>query len=267
MRSINRLAKTLLIVTLTLGTGSIRAQQDRPDDPAGRENARLKSSARQGQLRASQVIGMAVRNEQNEDLGKVQDLIVDFDSGAVPYAIIAHGGALGIGRTKTAVPMSALQCSPTETGTLLLPATKEQLRAAARTPTGAWAEIADAEWARSVDGFYGQPFIAGQQRFERQPQTGSLQQRLPVRTPSSEQKGAELLLKPSDVTLNQQVYSAIEQELPAQMAQNIQVSIQDGVVSLRGVVDTQQQKQDIDSSVRAISGVQDVQNYLAVRNP
>jgi hypothetical protein len=70
--------RNALIVSLTLAAGYPRpTRPDRLEDPTGRENTRLKAPALQGQLRASQVIGMEVRNEQNEDLGKVQDLIVD----------------------------------------------------------------------------------------------------------------------------------------------------------------------------------------------
>jgi sporulation protein YlmC with PRC-barrel domain len=257
----NRLAGVLLIVSLALAASNLRAQQERQDESYGRSNARLKTAAAQGQLRASQIIGMDVKNAENENLGNVQDLIVDFDAYTVPYAIISHGGALGVGRTKTAIPMSALQCSSTQSKTLILPATKEQLRAASKTPTGAWAHVSDAEWTRTVDGFYSPP-----DGFERQPLEGRPEYRQPARAPT-EQKGAELLVKPTDTTLSQQVQAAIEQQVPSQTAQNIQVTVDDGVVSLSGRVDNQTDKQNIDSSVRAIPGVKRVENLLNVNKP
>jgi len=266
MQKQQRLAAALLIVGLALTTSSVRAQQNqpnRPDAPYGQTKARSKQTG-QGQLKASQIIGMSVKNYQDEDLGQVQDLIVDFDSYSVPCAIIAHGGALGIGRTKTAVPMSAFQCSSTESKTLMLSATKEQLQAASKTPTGDWAKVSDAEWTKTVDGFYGHPFRTG--RFERQPLDGTSDQRLPVREPT-EQKGAELLIKPNDTTLNQQVRATIEGEVRPEIAQNVQVTVENGVVFLSGQVENQTAKQNIDAKIAALPGVQRVENKLTVKNP
>jgi sporulation protein YlmC with PRC-barrel domain len=64
----------------------------------------------QKQLSANDIIGKKVMNNQNEDLGKVQDLIVNFDSGNILYALISSGFA---SRSKIAVPLDALQCSRT----------------------------------------------------------------------------------------------------------------------------------------------------------
>src|SRR5215213_7934862 len=105
------------------------------------------------QVSANEVIGMKVKNTQDEDLGKVSDLILDLNSGQAPFAVISHGGTFGAGRNKTAVPFQSLQCSP-DGKSLTLNATKDQLRAASKTPSGQWAGVRDAEWAQSVDGYY-----------------------------------------------------------------------------------------------------------------
>jgi sporulation protein YlmC with PRC-barrel domain len=111
----------------------------------------------QSQKSASDIIGKKVTNAQNEDLGKVQDIIVNVDTGTAPYAIIAHGGVLGANRTRIAVPLTALQCSG-DGKELMISATKEQLQAASKTPTGAWASVSDAEWSRKGGTpYYGEP--------------------------------------------------------------------------------------------------------------
>src|SRR5215207_2679637 len=108
------------------------------------------------QCSANELIGKKVKNLEDEDLGKVQDLIINSDTGTVPYAIIAHGGLFGAGRSRTAVPLDSLK--PSNDGKyMVLAATRDQLQSATRTTTGEWAAASQAEWARNVDGFYGNP--------------------------------------------------------------------------------------------------------------
>jgi sporulation protein YlmC with PRC-barrel domain len=211
------------------------------------------SELKASQFKASELIGKEVRNTQDESLGKIQELIVNLDSGDVPYAIIAHGGALGVGRTKTAVPFDSVKCS-SDGKTLMLSATKEQLQAASKTPSGQWASAADAEWAKSVDGFYGQPSFA-HGRFGRDNPLDTTDRRLFVREPP--QKGAELLMTPADSALCEKVCESIE---------NVQVSVQNGIVKLNGTVESEAAKQNIESRVKSVSGVQRVDNNLKVRN-
>ena len=92
-------------------------------------------------LRASRIIGLAVRNESGERLGKVEDLIVRFTSHSVPFAIVGYGGTLGIGETRVAVPLTDLRWS-SEPRELTLSATKQQFQSASMTPTGAWMAVA-----------------------------------------------------------------------------------------------------------------------------
>src|ERR1035438_3034932 len=49
--------------------------------------------------KASDLIGMEVKNSQNEKLGKVDDLAVDVESGRIVYVILSTGGLIGIGDT------------------------------------------------------------------------------------------------------------------------------------------------------------------------
>lgn len=58
--------------------------------------------------KASKIIGMKVVNKQNEDLGKIKDLVVDIESGKIAYAVLSSGGSFGMGGTLVAVPMESL---------------------------------------------------------------------------------------------------------------------------------------------------------------
>lgn len=63
---------------------------------------------------AEELMGMNVENLQGENLGSVEDLVVDFETGEVPYLIISAGDIVGIGGTERAVPPQAFRFSPEE---------------------------------------------------------------------------------------------------------------------------------------------------------
>lgn len=77
--------------------------------------------------RASKIIGAAVQNEQNERVGKVDDLIVAPDD-RITMAIVSVGGFLGVGEKLVAVPWQQLRA---EGDHLVLPgASKDTMGAA-----------------------------------------------------------------------------------------------------------------------------------------
>ena len=63
---------------------------------------------RDGQWRASKVIGINVYNDNNEKIGDIQELIVD-KSGKVDNVVLGVGGFLGMGEHYVAVPMEKLR--------------------------------------------------------------------------------------------------------------------------------------------------------------
>jgi PRC-barrel domain len=59
-------------------------------------------------LKASELIGLGVHANNNEEKGKIKDLMIS-PSGQVEYAAVSFGGFLGIGDKLFAVPLDALQ--------------------------------------------------------------------------------------------------------------------------------------------------------------
>src|SRR6202161_4019535 len=53
------------------------------------------------------VIGSNVVNAQNEDLGKIEDLVLDAGAGRIAYAVLSFGGFLGMGEKYFAIPWNA----------------------------------------------------------------------------------------------------------------------------------------------------------------
>jgi sporulation protein YlmC with PRC-barrel domain len=61
-----------------------------------------------GQWRASKVIGVNVYNENNEKIGDIQEIIID-KSAKVDNVVLGVGGFLGMGEHYVAVPMEKLK--------------------------------------------------------------------------------------------------------------------------------------------------------------
>jgi sporulation protein YlmC with PRC-barrel domain len=205
------------------------------------------------QCSANDIIGKKVKNLQDEDLGKIQDLIINFDAATAPYAVISHGGVLGAGRSKTAVPLDSLRSSA-DGKTMILAATKEQLENAPKTPTGAWANSANAEWAKNVDGFYGTPTAMERSRFDRE-RAPEGTDRTYVRDPAP--KGAELLMTPADAALCEKLCESLDL---------VQVRVENGVTHIYGTVEDEEARRSIESKARAVPGVNRVESHLRVRN-
>ena len=50
------------------------------------------------------VIGSKVVNQENEDLGNIEDVVLDVEAGRVAYAVLSFGGFLGMGDKYFAIP-------------------------------------------------------------------------------------------------------------------------------------------------------------------
>jgi sporulation protein YlmC with PRC-barrel domain len=114
--------------------------------------------------KASSFIGMAVKNTQNQDLGKINDLVFDPQSGRISYAVISIGGALGIGDKLIAVPVTSLRPQPGQKH-LLLNMDKAQIQSAPGLAQGKWPDL-DARGvgapAGGETGAFGQPGSSSQ---------------------------------------------------------------------------------------------------------
>jgi hyperosmotically inducible periplasmic protein len=112
-----------------------------------------------GAVKASDILGMAVKNYQGEKLGKVEDLAVDVESGRVVEVILSAGGFLGMGTTLTAVPPAAFNCD-TNNHYLQLDASPQKLKAAPKFDSSGWDATTQSNRISEVYGYYGdQPYF------------------------------------------------------------------------------------------------------------
>ncbi|MEO5373735.1 MAG: PRC-barrel domain-containing protein [Alphaproteobacteria bacterium] len=83
----------------------------------------------QARIPTEQFLGMKVQSSQGKDVGKIADLIVNKDTGAIDRVVVSYGGFLGIGEKKVAVPWSELTVDPAR-NTARVAMTEEQLKTA-----------------------------------------------------------------------------------------------------------------------------------------
>lgn len=107
--------------------------------------------------RASQLIGFAITNSQNESLGEIRDIVVDGANRNIAYAVVRFGGVLGMGGKYFAVPwrfIDVTQRGSDETPRALLGLDERTLTAAPGFDKDDWPDMADAAWPRQVDDYY-----------------------------------------------------------------------------------------------------------------
>ena len=121
--------------------------------------------------KASDLIGMEVKNYQGDKLGKVDDLALDVETGRIVQVILSTGGFVGIGDTLYAVPPGALH-HDVANKVIHLNADKETLKAAPRFETMKWAECCDPSHVGEVYRYYGeQPYFTGSHENDNTPRS------------------------------------------------------------------------------------------------
>jgi sporulation protein YlmC with PRC-barrel domain len=78
--------------------------------PATAMQSSASSSSFQGDWRASKVVGLNVYNEKNENVGSINDLLME-KNGSIKAAVISVGGFLGMGARLVAVPFDKIKFS------------------------------------------------------------------------------------------------------------------------------------------------------------
>ena len=114
-----------------------------------------KSVAMYGVVPASKIIGESVVNRQDENVGKIHELVIDAKEGRLAYAVLSFGGFMGMGNKLFAMPWEAFEFATTE-NKLILNVDKEKLKAAPGFEKDAkWPDFADKIWGNSIYNYYG----------------------------------------------------------------------------------------------------------------
>ncbi len=105
-------------------------------------------------LKASDLKGDKVKNKANEDLGKIEEIMIQLDSGRIGYAVLSFGGFLGMGNKLFAVPWHAMSFDSGKREYILnMP--KSELKNAPGFDKNNWPDTENPDWDKEVQGFYG----------------------------------------------------------------------------------------------------------------
>src|ERR1700756_4851143 len=102
---------------------------------------------------AATLKGDSVVNSSGEDLGKIEDIMLDVTSGRIAYGVLSFGGFLGMGDKLFAIPWSALTLDAANK-CFVLDVPKERLENAPGFDKDHWPAMADRSWAREVHAYY-----------------------------------------------------------------------------------------------------------------
>jgi sporulation protein YlmC with PRC-barrel domain len=108
-------------------------------------------SSDQGQLaRVSDVTGTNVKNSKGENLGEIENLMIDTSSGRIAYAVIGYGGVVGMGEKYVAVPWQSVQWAPSQS-VAMVNADKSTFDSLAFTGDK-WPDLASSEYRQKIQG-------------------------------------------------------------------------------------------------------------------
>ena len=104
-------------------------------------------------MAAETLPGNPVANANGENLGKVEAIMLDVPSGRIAYAVLSHGGILGMGSKLFAVPWQAMKLD-TRNKCFVLDVPLEVLKDAPGFDKDHWPAMADLAWAAIVHEYY-----------------------------------------------------------------------------------------------------------------
>ena len=96
-------------------------------------------------VRSSKVVGTVVKSLDGEDLGNIDDVVVDISKGDFSYVVVAAGGFLGIGEKLISIPWDVLMFDE-ETKSFILKVHHKELENAAGVSADSWDVMESKEW-------------------------------------------------------------------------------------------------------------------------
>lgn len=99
--------------------------------------------------------GSAVRNEQGDQIGEIENLVLDVKKGELAYAIVGVGGFLGVGEKSVAVPWERLQPG-SEPQSFVMNVDRQTLESAPSVDVENLAQLDDPQSRREISSFWQQ---------------------------------------------------------------------------------------------------------------
>jgi hypothetical protein len=216
--------------------------------------------------KAKGVMGLEVRNNQNEKIGKVDDIAMSFSSGRVVAVIVSVGGLLGIGDTLVAIPPSEFH-HDADSKVLHLNRTKEELKNAPKLDVTKWEEFQKPANVAEIYRYYGvKPYFHDETAVTdvRPGDTANPDIKDPTRTgtpPTALQQGNS---EPDLSTTARIRKDLLKRKDLSTSAHNVTVITRNGQVTLRGTVDSEDEKRMVADIAKNAATPSTVDNQLEV---
>ena len=224
-------------------------------------------------VKASDIIGMDVKNMQNESIGEVKDVIVHLGAGRVVGVVVSTGGFLGLGDTLSVVPPSKLKATA-DGNDLMMDATKETLTNAPRFTANEWPDVGSPAYIKEVNKAY-----RVNDSFDWGMETDSSDAKNKIDRDDDDSNHANKTAKahdndvspldqsnaPGDVEITRNIRKALmDREGLSTGAKNVRIITANGRVVLNGEVANAAEKKTVNDAAVAVAGADKVDNRLTV---
>ena len=129
----NRLLATLMSAALSLGLTTVALAAPTATPSATPMSSPAACPPYNGFLLGTKIVGSHIENMQKQDIGTIDDVVVNPDTGRVRFAVLSVGGFLGLDSTKVVVPwgaVSLMKNKPGDAPSYMIDATKDRLEKA-----------------------------------------------------------------------------------------------------------------------------------------
>ena len=211
--------------------------------------------------RASKLDGTWVRNLQDEKLGKVESLMCDLSAGRIVAVVISSGGFLGMGDELSAVPPTALHYNA-DRSILQLDASKDMLASAPHFKSSEWPDFGQPMYAHGVYRAYKvEPYFTTNAVAEADNTRRNVRDRNNNTLTPLDQGSSK-----SDTEMTAQIRKGImARDNVSVNAKNVKIMTIDGRVTLRGPVDSAEEKRVIGEIANSVARTENVNNQLEVK--
>jgi sporulation protein YlmC with PRC-barrel domain len=127
------------------------------DNRTGLNHEGLAANTPVRRLTATSIIGDRVENEQGDNLGKVENLMVNLHDGSIEYAVIDFGSFLGMGGKLFAIPFSELHIDE-ERELFIVRRNKEYLKQIPGFDKNHWPDTNDHSYFNDVNMYWGSTY-------------------------------------------------------------------------------------------------------------
>jgi hyperosmotically inducible protein len=231
-------------------------------DPISNDSQCMIPASRLGQVqKSSKLMGLPVLNLQNEKVGRVENLLVDLPSGRIVAVIISSGRFLGMNGEMSAVPPTTLRFTA-DRATLQLDASKGMLSQAPHFKANQWPDFSQPSYAGVVyHAYHVEPYFDTNATTAADNAARNIRDHdnrtLTPLTPGHSQADVD-----TTAQIRQAIITANNMSMDARYVEIITI---DGWVTLRGPVDTIEEKNRIGEIAGRIARSENVDNQLQVK--